>query len=503
MSERSLGDVGPARWLGVLWVLIGAVCLMAPALVVGHPTYYPDTKAYFQIGQEVGRALHFETPALRPPPWEPGTGPAHPRDPNLGFTLAGARSVYYGVCLFATAALGSTWLTILCQSLAGSALVLTTEKVLVGRYGPRHFLPVILILTAGSSLGFVCVLLLPDLFTGLAGLALILLTFAFDRLSKVERLLLFVLAAASLSLHGSNPPLGLGLCLFAVAVGRLAPGLASATIAGAGTALAAVAVGGMALALYPPAAGALLRHEISRPPFLAARLLADGPGRDYLRRVCAVGRPYALCRFAALPLTRSEDILWSLDPGRGVFEPSDYATRLALTREEPAFAFAVVAASPGEVLETSVANGARQFVELTLGDTLGFPQLPLDCLSLSRPWFNNYACLAPSPARLSSTLVFLAEKVIRLTTWASFAYLALRLLMTLWAPRLTRSLTPLSPRLASCTLSILGLVIANAALCGALNGVFGRYQMRLVWLLPLMAMIAWMERPSVDRAVRP
>ena len=53
--------------------------------------------------------------------------------------------------------------------------------------------------------------------------------------------------------------------------------------------------------------------ELRRPPFLAMRVIADGPGRNYLRQACPSGAVWALCQFRNLPNTNSQDMLWSDD----------------------------------------------------------------------------------------------------------------------------------------------------------------------------------------------
>jgi hypothetical protein len=59
---------------------------------------------------------------------------------------------------------------------------------------------------------------------------------------------------------------------------------------------------------------------------------------------------------------------------------------------------------------------------------------------------------------------------------------------------------PLSPRLAVAVAAVLVLLIANALLCGALSGVYPRYQTRIEWLAPLFAVLAWLE--NARRPVR-
>ena len=38
-------------------------------------------------------------------------------------------------------------------------------------------------------------------------------------------------------------------------------------------------------------------------------------------------------------------------------------------------------------------------------------------------------------------------------------------------------------------------VVANAAICGVLSGPFARYEARLIWLVPMLALLAPAPRP--------
>ena len=78
---------------------------------------------------------------------------------------------------------------------------------------------------------------------------------------------------------------------------------------------------------------------LHRPPFLMARVLADGPGREYLHKVCkGPDNPYVICRAINAPLTRSDDILWEESPLIGAFNAlKSPDLQLRMEREEGAF----------------------------------------------------------------------------------------------------------------------------------------------------------------------
>jgi hypothetical protein len=56
--------------------------------------------------------------------------------------------------------------------------------------------------------------------------------------------------------------------------------------------------------------------------------------------------------------------------------------------------------------------------------------------------------------------------------------------------------------LATFILLILGLVLANAFLCGAISGPFNRYQARVIWLIPLCALLLAAQHWQRQRTLR-
>src|SRR3569833_1130269 len=144
-------------------------------------------------------------------------------------------------------------------------------------------------------------------------------------------------------IHGSNSLIAVAVLASGLLAGWLmkAPrrdmGLAAATILGA--IVAAVAING----LYWKAVEYKTGDTPGRPPFLAMRLIADGPGRNYLRASCAKGATWELCKFKDLPLNNSDRMMWSDRPAEGVFNMGGYAQRMLLEKQEPSFVLKVLA----------------------------------------------------------------------------------------------------------------------------------------------------------------
>ena len=228
------------------------------------------------------------------------------------------------------------------------------------------------------------------------------------------------------------------------------------------------------------------------------RVLADGPGKAYLKTACAHGSPYALCAFKDLPLDNSQDMLWSDDRQQGHLQRHHLSTpgcdraggeplRAPRGRRPPVRAVRRLAANWGQQLGMSylddplknphyyLTNAYWSTTNLPLADqhaarlrarSLGLwatlsvdgSDLAVRGLAVPRPWRDRR--LAPVPARYPRR-----DRAARV-------------------PRLGRR-----PRAAgdvSLTL-LVGAVLVNAFVCGALSGPFPRYQARISWLVSAAA----------------
>jgi hypothetical protein len=477
------------RLIVCLALVLGAASLMTPAFIVGHPNVFPDTSAYSLVGQWLLEQAGLKTP-------DAYGFMRHRQDLALFFTMAGARSPYYGVLLYLVTAKGSAWAMAALQALIASALVALGQRVWLGRFRLVEFAVVIAGLTLASSLPYFVSFMMPDVFLGFDVLAAVVLVTAFDRLSRLEVGLLVAGLALTLPFHSTNAPVLLGAAVAAGGLMALRRLPVKTNGLGLGLVLGAIGVSLMASAIYAPVVESLSHRELARPPFLSARLLADGPGRDYLKKVCGGPTPpFTLCRFQDRPLVDANAILWSADKTRGVFEPADLKTRLAIIHEEGRFVAAVVAADP---LRTLWMLGRDSYLELTtvsVLDTLGYSDRTLIARTprFAPPFPGLETCVRQPSYCHSTAFQRGSEDVLRWTLMASTLFLALRLTCGLAVVRRTLGLAALSPALTA-AVTVAGLTVAaNAALCGSLSGVYARYEMRLVWILPLLAILAALQ----------
>jgi len=250
-----------------------------------------------------------------------------------------------------------------------------------------------------------------------------------------------------------NPGAGLAICAFAL-IGALAGNLAFAQ---------------------------MVKHTAGQPPlmppFLSARVIADGTGTRFVRERCAGA--FVVCRYGAHFPMSADDFLWASGKD-GVFETASSADRRALGIEQTRFALAVVRAYPLDQALASARNIAEQATATDLSD---FNYKPSVAASLT-------ARTPPAAARV------LRQSLAYRRGWPLDALWALQSVVVLASAGaalgagLYAGRAGAGRQVAPAT-SLVGMVVvgvlANAAVCGALSTLYGRYEARVIWTLPLAA----------------
>ena len=492
---RSAGKEIRRRLPPLALTLIAAAMLMWTAVANGRPAVFSDTALYYGQAEYLFQALGLVGPGqASTPPDDPTDLPARPGAPNMPAAIDGARSPLYGAGVYALQRLGGLWLVAFAQAWAVAAVVWLLVRAVAPAAPRSAYLALMAGLAVLSPLPFFAAWIMPDVLAGVAACGLLLLLVYPDGLGRAGRIGAGALTAYGLAAHRSN-------LLDAVAVIALAAALLRAGGLGwpalgrrivVATAVVAIAVLASALAYLPIRARA--GEPIGSPPFLSARVIGDGPGRVYLRRVCtARDTPFALCAFRQRPLATSDQILWSPHRRDAVFVAASPAQRRRMAREDTRFALSDVLALPMAQARASASNVLRQFVQAYADDPLrnqgfyvtdGFWRRT----SLPRILPDARACAGPHgcPPRVGEAASWTLEGV---GLAASLAGLAWRLSGADVSAVVRRRAQAdwRDPRVRLLTLLALtaGLLVANALVCGALSGPFPRYQARLIWLIPL------------------
>ena len=426
-------------------VFLGALLLLWPALLNGYPLVFSDTGGF--LHQTLGPLMLWDKPWV------------------------------YGPLLHLFHWRLTLWLPVLAQALMVSHLLWVAQRVLRGHATAGGHLLAMGVAGALTTAPFTVALLMPDVFAPVVVLALALLGFAADRLGRGERWWCGGIAAAGIAVHLAHLPLALAMLGVLLVAGLWRGALRAGAVLGVAVAvlLATNLVGHGRAALSPHGA-----------TFMLARLQADGPAAAVIRARCPEAGWY-LCAFAdRLPMD-ANDFLWAPDSpvNRDAAGRARVLGGALISAEAAEIVAATIRADPLGVARAIAANSLAQLVTVGIGDTLGNEHLatalrpriaegfpvrevaafdaalqPRGELRATLGW----AGLLPGPMLLAGVLA------LAVAAWRADG-------MARWV-----------------LLAVAAGVVANAVATGGLSGVFPRYQARIAWLLPVLAVIALLPR---------
>lgn len=453
--------------------------LLWPLLLNRHPFYVADSASYLRGGE-----LGFGTALLMLGEWWRGLfGSGAVADAGTQDAVSaavgqagGMRSLTYSLITYFLRMPGhSLFALVVFQAGVVAFLVAMAQRLMAPRANSREHLALILCLALLTPAGWSAATAMPDIFAGITVLGSLLLTLYLERLDRWERIALVLLLALSISAHGSHLPLAFAT-LAAGAVARFVlsrPERGEAFRAGLWFLSAPLlALSAMLTLSYVGFGTASLAPK--RYPILLARSVADGPGRLYLMAHCARDR-YAICEVFGTDFpTQPRKFLWDKDGVRYRATPEQMER---IRNEESLIVRAAAAEYPMLQLRSSTFNVLRQFVSFGLG----------------KVDFRSTLVAGPK-GRVE--LVEVTEDRPHLRFWMSvviyLAFGASLVAIFLLRRRLTRQ------ELAALLVAFAGLA-GNAAICGILSGVSDRYQARVAWIIPLLA-ILMLLRWRNDRA---
>jgi hypothetical protein len=250
------------------------------------------------------------------------------------------------------------------------------------------------------------------------------------------------------------------------------------------------AVGEVALIVVLAAAAQLALNDYlygepslngDRPPFLMARIIADGPGRWYLEKHCPAVK-FAICDHVHDLPSDPDVFLWGAN---GIWQNTDDESAQRLTQEEMPFVLATLRAYPRQQLARSAIAFWQQLAVFGLYD-----------LDASDVVSDEYDSVFPGgrPHYLRSRQAQNTLPLEFFTSVGNWAIIVSILMICALAPLLWRKR---SARLVGLTVVILSTVIANALVTGPLSMVEDRFQSRVIWLLSFLAglfVMVWLDR---------
>ena len=392
--------------------------------------------------------------------------------------IMAGRSIYYGALLYVAHVTSYLWLAVFAQATIFLYLCYTfVIKCL--RLSFFTFVCATTITLAITPLSFFISLLVPDVFASFLILSVAILVSFWDSLKFSDKSILLVIILYSSLTHTSHLLLLVCLtpffALFWLLSKRSIPFKARLRVPGALLVLVFVAVCGQLI--FSIASRYTINADPIQPPFVTARIIADGPGYQFLQNNCTQ-KTYVVCKYIERLPTPSNIFLWSTDPERGIFGIADLPTRAALSSEQPSFLFDVFRSNPVAVLTGAASNFGSQLVLIGINEFF-----------IDREQLQNLKNKLPDYyfAGLTRARIVLYNAILSpLNVWYLSIYcISLIGLALVWI---------ILPRIHLATgisfkgqwFSLLGIVFAglilNAAICGILSEPVTRYQTRISWL---------------------
>lgn len=457
----------PVRLDRQLWLLtlVASVLFLWPLLAYGRPGYIQDSASYYKGGRVavgfVFEKLHLaSSPGAAVSPATPGAAPSV-TEKTGGADVKGARSVPYSVAAYVLGAPDAK-LLLLCgfQALLTGFLCALT-LLLFGRSGMPRWRAIAL-LPFATPVAFVVCVAIPDIFSALIILAVTLLTTAHAQMSRGAVTLCVLIAVAGVAFHSSNVPIALAMTALGVGwlgwqAWRHAPVAKSHWAAVLAPMLFGVLI--TALANAVAFGGASLTGK--RYPLTLARSIAEGPGKWYLDQNCPQLK-LAVCELYpdGVPSTISA-FLWEKN---GLKERASPEQMDRIRAEEAKIVLAATLAYPWQEVERIGSNVALQLVRFEPGVGVLNNRLALD--GEGQPVFET-----------GSYNHFWTNLVFWLTT----------LSLPLWLILLARRFHA-DPGARPVIVMIVAGILVNAFVCVYFSGLTDRYNARVIWLLPLLAL---------------
>jgi|CXWL01.1.fsa_nt_gi hypothetical protein len=453
--------------------LMLSLLFLWPLALNGHPFYVGDSASYLR-----GGAAGVDTVMLMLREWWQGTfissgGPGTAADGGSSAVVTaaigqagGTRSLAYSLLTYLLRMPGQSLLALVVfQAGAVAFVVVLVQRLMAPHASGRGRLAMMACLALLTPVAWSATTAMPDILAGVALLGSVPLTLYLERLGVVERIALVLLLALAIAAHVSHLPLALATLATGAAARLLLrrPNRAAATRDAlwilsapllALTASFALSYVGFGTASVAP----------KRYPILLARSVADGPGLRYLQAHCGTER-YAICEiFGTNFPTHPGEFLWGPNGVRYRATPGQMER---IRAEEWSIVRRAAVEYPMLQLDSSTRNFLRQFGSFGLGKV------------------DFRAALVVGPTGRVD-LVNVSDDRPQLRRWLSVVIYIVFGASLVILYRMRRRLTELER--AALIVVVTGLV-ANAAVCGVLSGVADRYQARVAWVIPLLAIM--------------
>ncbi|MCH8054619.1 MAG: hypothetical protein IH857_00500 [Deltaproteobacteria bacterium] len=441
--------------------VLGAALLMSwPALYNGFPLlFFGDSLAYLASGEGVARALFL-------------------RD----FSLCCAdRSLIYSLVILPFHWNITPWPIVGLNAILTAYVIWLVVRSLLPRRSHIAYFAVVVLLSVLTGLGWSVSFIMPDILGPVLYLSVYLIAFCWDSLFRGERQSVVLIAWWALASHASHLILAGGLCILVALMFKVQAQSLHLWAKGVGRVVAITLVAALAqLALYTYLFGEPVLFG-KQYPFLLARVVTDVPGRSYLQEHCGE-LDLAICEHVHELPDAPWQFLWPKD---GIWQSSSPAKRDQLYKEEMRVVLGTIYEYPWAQLRVSIVHFWHQL------NTFGLSEHAVD-------WWhsNDFDKFFPNAKSgfLQSRHAQQTLHVGFFTSVQAWTVAVSLLVIGIWSLLLRQGW---SRRLIGLTAVIIFVVVANAGVTGVLSQVEDRYQCRVIWLVPLLAILVvlkWREQ---------
>ncbi len=479
-------------------LLVGTIIVLAIPLQNGGPFVYPDTTAYLKHAAKFAEQLLPVEDSFETAP----AGPAHQPDLESSESynvVESGRSLYYGLIAYAGWKT-SFWATITIQAGVLSWLVLLLFKYLSPPAWPQKAIGTLVIISLFSSASFFAGLLMPDIWAGIMILALALFWTCGRQLSIGSTLAILAILAFSVLAHSSHFALLAAVTTVFAVLWLFKRDPNESWLRKMAMPMAALVIGAIGMVTWSLAVTVGYGAKVMHRPFLAAHLTEMGPGTKYLQESCPESG-FALCEYKdRLPMYWS-DFLFDPSPETGIFGAAPVEVQLAIADEQTAFVLQTLAAEPVSTVSGLLKDGLTQLW------TLSMVKIAVTTERADHV-VQSFIQRAPPDlvAWLKETKSYNAPQLIRSIERHNGILVALSaLVLAAWLILRFGPGSRADPQTAAISkfvaILIIGIVL-NALICGILASPLGRFQARIIWLLPLIASLVLVSQPIALKTPR-
>jgi hypothetical protein len=373
------------------------------------------------------------------------------------------------------------WINLGIQALATMWILQLTLR-LFGMARPTLLLGISATLSLTTALPWLASMLLTDIFAGLSVLSLFILVLRGDKVSGIERGVLFAFTAFAAATHSATMAVLLGLCIVAwiarpflrkrIPVQRLAQGTLTVATGAAMLLAANFALSGQ-LAWTPGG------YSIA-----FARMLQDGIVTRYLHDHCATEH-LKLCPYRDhLPET-ADDFLWSRET---VF---NRLGRFAGMSDEMGYIAAhALADYPLWQAKEALIDASEQMLKVATGENTDHPAM-MHTYGVFRRYLRQQLKAVDTARQQTRYITFGPINLVHVPVALVSTALIFAMLIARFFRRRTDDVTLL---MATVCLALLG----NAFICGVISGPHDRYGSRLAWIATFAVLVAVLRRFGRD-----